>query len=166
MHIRLACVTTRAQEDRMLPWIGKNVVVIGGSRGVGRRIVEAAIRNGARVLAVARREAPLRQLAKRFAAPKFCRSTQRMKRLLPKYSRSCEWDSWYHGYYEGKGTPQGASYLYWVDSKRDSAAFESFLGAMPGALSCGWERTRIRLLMIRMAGNHISSGAGARRLLM
>ena len=77
-----------------------------------------------------------------------------------------EWDSWYHGYYEGKGTPQGASYLYWVDSKRDSAAFESFLGAMPGALSCGWERTRIRLLMIRMAGNHISSGAGARRLLM
>ncbi len=47
----------------MLPLIGKNVVVIGGSRGVGRRIVEAAIRNGARVLAVARREVPLRQLA-------------------------------------------------------------------------------------------------------
>jgi hypothetical protein len=43
-----------------------------------------------------------------------------------------EWDSWYHGYYEGKGTPQGASYLYWVDSKRDSAAFENFLGAKPG----------------------------------
>src|SRR5260370_7629676 len=63
MHIRLACVTTRVQEDRMLPLIGKNVVVIGGSRGVGRRIVEAAIRNGARVLAVARREVPLRQLA-------------------------------------------------------------------------------------------------------
>src|SRR6266566_9480948 len=63
MHIRLACVTTLVQEDRMLPLIGKNVVVIGGSRGVGRRIVEAAIRNGARVLAVARREVPLRQLA-------------------------------------------------------------------------------------------------------
>jgi NAD(P)-dependent dehydrogenase (short-subunit alcohol dehydrogenase family) len=47
----------------MLPLIGKNVVVIGGSRGVGRRIVEVAIRNGARVLAVARREVPLRQLA-------------------------------------------------------------------------------------------------------
>lgn len=47
----------------MLPLIGKNVVVIGGSRAVGRRIVEAAIRNGARVLAVARREVPLRQLA-------------------------------------------------------------------------------------------------------
>ena len=47
----------------MLPLTGKNVVVIGGSRGVGRRIVEAAIRNGARVLAVARQEGPLRQLA-------------------------------------------------------------------------------------------------------
>ncbi len=63
MHIGLACVTTRAQEDRMLPLIGKNVVVIGGSRGVGRRIVEAGIHNGARVLAVARREGSLRQLA-------------------------------------------------------------------------------------------------------
>jgi NAD(P)-dependent dehydrogenase (short-subunit alcohol dehydrogenase family) len=42
---------------------GKNVVVIGASRGVGRRIVEATIGNGARVLAVARQEGPLRQLA-------------------------------------------------------------------------------------------------------
>src|SRR5262249_56076864 len=42
---------------------GKNIVVIGGSRGVGRRIVESGIRNGARVLAVARQEPPLRQLA-------------------------------------------------------------------------------------------------------
>jgi NAD(P)-dependent dehydrogenase (short-subunit alcohol dehydrogenase family) len=47
----------------MLPLTGKNMVVIGGSRGVGRRIVESAIRNGARVLAVARQEAALRQLA-------------------------------------------------------------------------------------------------------
>jgi NAD(P)-dependent dehydrogenase (short-subunit alcohol dehydrogenase family) len=47
----------------MLPLTGKNMLVIGGSRGVGRRIVEAAIRNGARVLAVARRDSPLRQLA-------------------------------------------------------------------------------------------------------
>jgi NAD(P)-dependent dehydrogenase (short-subunit alcohol dehydrogenase family) len=39
------------------------MAVIGGSRGVGRKIVEAGIRNGARVLAVARQEAPLRQLA-------------------------------------------------------------------------------------------------------
>jgi NAD(P)-dependent dehydrogenase (short-subunit alcohol dehydrogenase family) len=48
----------------MLSLTGKNVVVIGGSGGVGRQIVEGAIRNGARVLAVARREAALRQLAK------------------------------------------------------------------------------------------------------
>lgn len=42
---------------------GKNVVVIGGSRGVGRRISETAARHGARVLAVARGASPLRQLA-------------------------------------------------------------------------------------------------------
>jgi NAD(P)-dependent dehydrogenase (short-subunit alcohol dehydrogenase family) len=42
----------------------KNLVVIGGSRGVGRRIVEAARRSGARVLAVARQEDPLRRLAR------------------------------------------------------------------------------------------------------
>src|SRR5215472_17510239 len=47
----------------MVPMTGKNMVVIGGSRGVGRRIVEAAISNGARALAVARQEGPLRQLA-------------------------------------------------------------------------------------------------------
>ena len=47
----------------MLSLTDKNVVVIGGSRGVGRRIVEAAVQSGARVLAVARREVPLRQLA-------------------------------------------------------------------------------------------------------
>jgi hypothetical protein len=41
------------------------------------------------------------------------------------------WQSWYHGYYP-QGTPQGASYLYWVDSKRDSHAFEDFLAAKPG----------------------------------
>jgi NAD(P)-dependent dehydrogenase (short-subunit alcohol dehydrogenase family) len=47
----------------MLPLKDRNMVVIGGSRGVGRRIVEAAHRNGALVLAVARQEGPLRQLA-------------------------------------------------------------------------------------------------------
>jgi hypothetical protein len=44
------------------------MVVIGGSRGVGRQIVEVAIRNGARVLAVARQEGPLRQLAQNVCA--------------------------------------------------------------------------------------------------
>jgi NAD(P)-dependent dehydrogenase (short-subunit alcohol dehydrogenase family) len=47
----------------MLALHGKNVVVIGGSRGVGRRIVEAVAEEGARVMAVARQAAPLRQLA-------------------------------------------------------------------------------------------------------
>jgi len=47
----------------MLTLTGKNVVVIGGSRGVGRQIVEAAARHGARVLAVARRASSLEQLA-------------------------------------------------------------------------------------------------------
>jgi NAD(P)-dependent dehydrogenase (short-subunit alcohol dehydrogenase family) len=42
---------------------GKSLVVIGGSRGVGRRIVEAGVRGGARVLAVARGERELRRLA-------------------------------------------------------------------------------------------------------
>jgi NAD(P)-dependent dehydrogenase (short-subunit alcohol dehydrogenase family) len=46
----------------MLQLTGKSMAVIGGSRGVGRRIVETAIREGARVLAVARREGPLRKL--------------------------------------------------------------------------------------------------------
>lgn len=49
----------------MFSLAGKNLVVIGGSRGVGRQIVEAGIGNGARVLAVARHEAPLRQLAQK-----------------------------------------------------------------------------------------------------
>jgi hypothetical protein len=41
------------------------------------------------------------------------------------------WEEHYHRPF-GEGTPQGASYLYWVDSKPDSAAFEDFLAARPG----------------------------------
>src|SRR5260221_14517359 len=41
---------------------GKNVVVIGGSRGLGRAIVAAAHAEGAHVLAVARQEASLGKL--------------------------------------------------------------------------------------------------------
>lgn len=48
----------------MLLLKGKNIVVIGGSRGVGRRIVEAAVRDGAHVLAVARQQTPLEELAR------------------------------------------------------------------------------------------------------
>jgi NAD(P)-dependent dehydrogenase (short-subunit alcohol dehydrogenase family) len=43
-------------------WLNRNVVVIGGSRGIGKRIVEFAHSSGARVLAVARKEGPLAQL--------------------------------------------------------------------------------------------------------
>src|SRR5882762_3729752 len=41
------------------------------------------------------------------------------------------WTSRYHGYFP-QGTPQGASFLYWVDSKQDSGAFENVLAAAPG----------------------------------
>lgn len=44
----------------------KNVVVIGGSRGLGRSIVAAVYAEGARVLAVARKAEPLKQLAMAF----------------------------------------------------------------------------------------------------
>jgi hypothetical protein len=40
------------------------------------------------------------------------------------------WHSGYHGYFP-QGTPQGASFLYWVDSKQDSGAFENALAAAP-----------------------------------
>lgn len=40
------------------------------------------------------------------------------------------WVSRYHGYFP-EGSPQGASYLYWVDSKKDSGAFEKALESQP-----------------------------------
>lgn len=46
------------------PLRGKRVVVLGGSRGVGREIVQHASAEGAQVLAVARREGYLAALAK------------------------------------------------------------------------------------------------------
>src|SRR5579859_6016960 len=45
---------------------GKNVVVIGGSKGLGRAIVAATHAQGAQVLAVARQEEPLQRLADEF----------------------------------------------------------------------------------------------------
>src|SRR6266702_1224766 len=44
------------------------------------------------------------------------------------------WTSWYHGYFP-QGTPQGASFLYWVDSNQDSRAFESILAANPSSIA-------------------------------
>lgn len=43
----------------MSAFTGKNIVVIGGSRGVGWQVVKAAARGGGRVLAVAREQGPL-----------------------------------------------------------------------------------------------------------
>ena len=43
------------------------------------------------------------------------------------------WHPHYHGYFP-QGTPQGASYLYWVDSVPDAQAFERYLAAHPGAV--------------------------------
>src|SRR6516225_6392126 len=58
------CGPRKQQEDNMQSLTGKTMVVIGGSRGVGRQIVEAGHRNGARVLAVARDQSRLAQLTK------------------------------------------------------------------------------------------------------
>lgn len=42
------------------------------------------------------------------------------------------WKSHYHGL-KPEGAPQGASYLYFVDSKPDAQAFEGYLAAHPGS---------------------------------
>jgi len=46
------------------------------------------------------------------------------------------WRPRYHGYYP-QGTPRGASFLYWVDGKEDSGAFEAVLAATPTDLWLG-----------------------------
>lgn len=44
-----------------------------------------------------------------------------------------DWHTEYHGYYQA-GTPQGASYLYWVGGESDGGRFESWLDANPGSV--------------------------------
>jgi hypothetical protein len=44
-----------------------------------------------------------------------------------------EWESRYHGF-KKDGTPQGASYLYFVGGVPDAQAFERYLEARPGAI--------------------------------
>ncbi len=44
------------------------------------------------------------------------------------------WRGGYHGY-KPQGTPQGASYLYFVGSVPDAGAFESYLADHPGAVA-------------------------------
>ena len=72
---------------------GKNMVVIGGSRGVGRRIVEAGLRNGARVLAVARQEARSGNWPRRSPALRFWRS-MRLTKARPQGFDSLARTSW------------------------------------------------------------------------
>lgn len=45
-----------------------------------------------------------------------------------------QWREHYHRYFS-QGTPQGASYLYWVDGKPDSGLFERFLAGRAGAVA-------------------------------
>jgi hypothetical protein len=70
------------------------------------------------------------------------------------------WQPWYHGYFP-QGTPQGASFLYWVDSKPDSAAFENVLAASPGVDLA--RSTPTRILTTPSAENPTLSSVGARR---
>jgi short-subunit dehydrogenase len=51
------------EEATMGAWTGKNIVVVGGSLGVGRAVVEAAANAGAHVLAVARGADALEEIA-------------------------------------------------------------------------------------------------------
>ncbi|MDE0718382.1 MAG: metallophosphoesterase [Rhodospirillaceae bacterium] len=44
------------------------------------------------------------------------------------------WQMDYHGYY-AEGTPNGASYLYWVGGAADSGRFERYLEDNPGAVA-------------------------------
>ncbi len=44
------------------------------------------------------------------------------------------WTGHYHGY-KPQGTPQGSSYLYFVDSIPDAQAFEQYLAEHPGAVA-------------------------------
>lgn len=44
------------------------------------------------------------------------------------------WTGHYHGY-KPRGTPRGASYLYFVGSRPDSGIFEQYLAKHPGAVS-------------------------------
>lgn len=50
-----------------------------------------------------------------------------------KKDKDGNWQGHYHGY-KPLGTPQGASYLYFVDSQPDAQAFEQYLAEHPGSV--------------------------------
>ncbi len=70
-----------------------------------------------------------------------------------------EWEEYYHRPFE-QGTPQGASYLYWVDSKPDSAAFETFLAHRPGRVQMWLAVTPTPTPMTTTAARPTSNAAG------
>ncbi|MEU2038136.1 SDR family oxidoreductase [Nocardia niwae] len=53
---------------RVKDWVGKHVVVTGGSEGIGAAVAEVFARRGAQVSIIARRKLPLRDTAKRLGA--------------------------------------------------------------------------------------------------
>ena len=86
----------------------------------------------------------------------------------PAIGRDCrdekgQWKDWYHGYYEGKGSPRGASYLYWVDSKQDSSAFEDDLNASPGRVDLWLGAHTPPLRTTLTAASRTSNNDGAQR---
>src|SRR6476620_3670697 len=82
-------IEIRVGREGMHALTGKNVAVIGGSRGVGRKVAEAAAGRGAQVLAVSRRLEPLRRFAKETAGIDISRLMQRTSMRLPKCSIAC-----------------------------------------------------------------------------
>jgi hypothetical protein len=65
-----------------------------------------------------------------------------------------KWIGHYHGYFD-QGTPQGASYLYWVDSKPDVQAFEQYLDSHQGAIQIWLGGTLTRIPTTHVEENHI-----------
>src|SRR5262249_21778847 len=75
-----------------------------------------------------------------------------------RHDDSGNWISGYHGV-PSPGHTQGASYLYWVDSKPDSGAFDRVPASTPIDL---WLDAHTRTRMIPSAGSPTSSGDGGR----
>ena len=73
------------------------------------------------------------------------------------------WQTDYHGYY-AEGTPNGASYLYWVAGAPDSGRFERYLADNPGAVDLWFGgHTHTNPDDERAAANPISKPATAAR---
>jgi hypothetical protein len=65
------------------------------------------------------------------------------------------WTGRYHGYF-AQGTPQGASFLYWVDSKPDSGPFEKILQTPPTRMEL-WLASRSTMALWRTTSRGVGS---------